>query len=200
MGCNPRHLVDGGVANPKLKPLSRIPFHSTAAKVLNREIFETIYYTAYDTSCDLARRHGSYPAYTDSPASHGILQHDMWPDVVLSGRHDFAGLRKRIQTYGLRNSMLTAQMPTASTAKLLGNFDGAEPYTRHVRRHSTPRATLTTSPRNSNIVTHRILSGDFTEICPWLVCELAARDLWTENMRLAILRNHGSLPSTTLFL
>lgn len=171
---------------------SRMPFDSTAAKDLNRAIFETIYYAAYDTSCELARLHGPYPVYPNSPASRGVLQHDMWPDVVLSGRHDFAALRKRIHTYGLRNSMLTAQMPTASTAKLLGNFDGAEPYTRQANTSYLPRTSmLMLSPAASNILTHRILSGDFTEVCPWLVCELAARGLWTDHIRISILRNHG---------
>ncbi len=110
--------------------ISELPFNSNGARQLNREIFETIYHAAYDTSCELAERHGPYPLYPNSPAARGILQHDMWTDAVLSGRYDFEDLRKRVLLHGLRNSMLTTQMPTASTAKLLGNFDGTEPYTR----------------------------------------------------------------------
>lgn len=107
-----------------------IAFDSPAARVLNKKIFETIYHAAYDTSCDLAERDGPYPFYAGSPAERGILQHDMWRTDSLSGRYDFDALRLRVAKYGLRNSMLTAQMPTASTAKLLGNFDSVEPYTR----------------------------------------------------------------------
>lgn len=114
---------------------SGLPFQSAEARQLNKDIFETIYHSAYQTSCDLAEQHGPYPSYVDSPASHGILQHDMWDNVVLSGRFDFESLRSRIATHGLRHSMLTAQMPTASTAKLLGNFDSTEPYTRYIFPH-----------------------------------------------------------------
>ncbi|RDX47464.1 alpha subunit of ribonucleoside-diphosphate reductase [Lentinus brumalis] len=163
---------------------SELPFHSNGARQLNREIFETIYHAAYETSCELAAEHGAYPLYSGSPAAQGTLQHDMWNDVVLSGRYDFDVLRANIRVHGLRNSMLTAQMPTASTAKLLGNFDGTEPYT-------------------SNIVTHRVLSGDYTEICPWLVSALTLRGLWTEDIRVAVLRRHGSvqdIPSIPLHL
>ncbi len=109
---------------------SELPFQSNGARQLNREIFECIYHAAYSTSCELAEHAGPYPLYVDSPASRGVLQHDMWPGVVLSGRYDFDELRTRVRSHGLRNSMLTTQMPTASTAKLLGNFDGVEPYTR----------------------------------------------------------------------
>ncbi len=112
--------------------ISDLPFDSTGARQLNREIFEAIYHAAYDASCELAERDGPYPLFPNSPAANGILQHDMWSDVVLSGRYDFDALRKRIVLHGLRNSMLTTQMPTASTAKLLGNFDATEPYTRYL--------------------------------------------------------------------
>ncbi len=112
---------------------SELPFQSAGARDLNREIFECIYHAAYDASCQLAERDGAYPLFAQSPAARGVLQHDMWPDVVVSGRYDFDALRKRVVMHGLRNSMLTTQMPTASTAKLLANFDSAEPYTRYVR-------------------------------------------------------------------
>ncbi|TFK78197.1 PFL-like glycyl radical enzyme [Polyporus arcularius HHB13444] len=153
---------------------SNTAFDSASARELNREIFECIYHAAYDTSCDLAQRDGPYPLFIGSPAERGVLQHTMWDNVALSGRYDFDELQQRIKRHGLRNSMLTAQMPTASTAKILGNFDSVEPYT-------------------SNVVGHRILSGDFTEFCPWLVLELTRRGLWTEDTRLAILRHRGSI-------
>ncbi|RDX51351.1 putative ribonucleoside-diphosphate reductase large chain [Lentinus brumalis] len=153
---------------------SGLPFQSTEARQLNKDIFETIYHAAYQTSCDLAEQLGPYPLYPKSPAARGILQPDMWEDVVLSGRHDFDTLRSRISLHGIRHSMLTAQMPTASTAKLLGNFDSTEPYT-------------------SNVVTHRVISGDYTEICPWLVSKLTRRNLWTEDIRTSILQHHGSI-------
>ncbi len=110
-----------------------MPFSSLRARELNVAIFETIYHAAYEASCELARRDGPYPLFSNSPASLGRLQHDMWPGTTTSNRYDFAVLRSQIQQYGLRNSMLTAQMPTASTARLLGNCDGVDPYTRRVR-------------------------------------------------------------------
>ena len=116
---------------------SGLPFDSPEARRLNREIFETIYHAVYQASTDLAARVGHYPLYTGSRASEGVLQHNMWKDTTLSGRYDFGALKDNIIQHGLRNSMLTAQMPTASTAKLLGNFDGVDPYTRFVDcRHS----------------------------------------------------------------
>ncbi len=110
-----------------------MPFGSPRARELNVAIFETIYHAAYEASCELARRDGPYPLFAGSPASSGRLQHDMWPGTTTSNRYDFGALREHIQEHGLRNSMLTAQMPTASTARLLGNCDGVEPYTRRVR-------------------------------------------------------------------
>ena len=107
-----------------------LPFSSDDAKELNINIFETIYHAAYDSSCDLAKQHGPYPMYDGSPAQRGVLQHDMWNAAPRSTHLDFDGLRTRIAKFGLRNSMLTAQMPTASSARLLGNFDSIEPYTR----------------------------------------------------------------------
>lgn len=109
---------------------SGIAFSSPEARSLNLAIYECIYHAAYEASCELAERDGFYELYHGSPAATGRLQHDMWQDVKLTGRYDFNALRDRIQDHGLRNSMLTAQMPTASTARLLGNCDGTEPYTR----------------------------------------------------------------------
>ncbi|KAI0709402.1 ribonucleoside diphosphate reductase large subunit, rr1 [Earliella scabrosa] len=150
-----------------------IPYSSDRARDLNVDIFETVYHAALETSCELAEAEGPYPAWADSPASHGELYFDMWP-VALRRRFDFDSLRTRIARSGLRNSLLTAQMPTSSTAHILGNSEGVEPYT-------------------SNIVTYQTLSGDFTHVCPWLVRDLSTRDLWTNDMRQAILHHHGSV-------
>ena len=111
-----------------------LPFASMGARELNVSIFETFYYAALDASCSLAETHGPYPAWAGSPASRGVLQVDMW-GITPSGRHDFPALRARIARFGLRNSVITALMPTASTSKLIGNFESFEPYTRYfVRR------------------------------------------------------------------
>lgn len=107
-----------------------LPFTSDAARDLNVSIFETLYYASLDASCELAEEHGPYPAWEGSPASRGVLQMDMW-GVTPSSRYDFDRLRDRIRRHGLRNSMTTALMPTASTSKLLGNFESFEPYTRY---------------------------------------------------------------------
>ena len=106
-----------------------LPFTSMGARELNISIFETIYYAALDASCMLAEACGPYPAWEGSPASRGVLQMDMW-GVTPSARHDFTSLRARIARFGLRNSVITALMPTASTSKLIGNFESFEPYTR----------------------------------------------------------------------
>ena len=113
--------------------LLNLPFTSMGARELNVSIFETFYYAALDASCSLAEAHGTYPAWAGSPASRGVLQVDMW-GVTPSARHDFSLLRARIARFGLRNSVITALMPTASTSKLLGNFESFEPYTRYLFR------------------------------------------------------------------
>ncbi|KAI0712985.1 ribonucleotide reductase [Cerioporus squamosus] len=154
----------------------KVAYASSLARDLNIAIFETIYHAAYQASCELAKTDGPYPLYDGSPASEGRFQHDMWPGDAETGRYDFGVLREQIRAHGLRNSMLTAQMPTASTARLLGNFDATEPYT-------------------SNVLVRRVFSGDYTEICPWLVRDLEERGLWNENLRLAVLGNHGSISS-----
>ncbi|PIL26480.1 hypothetical protein GSI_12238 [Ganoderma sinense ZZ0214-1] len=108
-----------------------LPFTSPRARQLNIDIFETIYHAALDASCRMAEDLGPYPSWDDSPASHGILQVDMWEHTP-SNRHDFQSLRVRIARHGLRNSVLTALSPAAATSKLLGDFEGFEPYARHV--------------------------------------------------------------------
>lgn len=109
--------------------IMELPFTSPEARAINVRISETIYHAALESSCELAELKGPYDMWQDSPACRGVLQVDMW-DTETSDRYDFAVLRRRIVQHGLRNSMLTAQMPTAATAQLLGNSEGIEPYTR----------------------------------------------------------------------
>ncbi|KAI0698735.1 putative ribonucleoside-diphosphate reductase large chain [Earliella scabrosa] len=151
----------------------QLPYDSQEARELNILIFETLYHAALDASCSLAEEFGVYPDYKYSPASTGVLYMDMWPPVT-RGRLDFDALRARIDTHGLRNSLLIAQMPTATTAYILGNVSGVEPCP-------------------SNIITHQVLSGDYTEICPRLVRDLTRRRLWNDDLRLEIIKNHGSV-------
>ncbi|AFJ20428.1 ribonucleotide reductase subunit 1 [Cyprinid herpesvirus 1] len=153
-----------------------MPFTSPEAKKLNREIFETIYYAALQASCELAKEHGPYSSYQGSPVSKGILQFDMWnvKDEDLSGRWDWAELRRLIGEHGVRNSLLVAPMPTASTAQILGNNESIEPYT-------------------SNFYQRRVLSGDFQIVNPHLVKCLETRGLWNEDMRLQLTIHRGSV-------
>ena len=100
----------------------RLPFESPQAMQLNRDIFETMYFAALQASCELAQQHGCYLTYPGSPASQGILQPDMWNVSLTGSRWDWAALREQIAAHGLRNSLLLAPMPTASTAQILGNL------------------------------------------------------------------------------
>ena len=127
--CRTRALGVGVQGLADVFMLLNLPFTSMGARELNVSIFETIYYAALDASCLLAEACGPYPAWEGSPASRGVLQMDMW-GVTPSARHDFTTLRARIARFGLRNSVITALMPTASTSKLMGNFESFEPYTR----------------------------------------------------------------------
>ena len=106
-----------------------LPFSCGRARELNVEIFETVYHAALEASCELAEIYGPYPAWSGSPAAAGLLYIDMWP-VAPRSRFDFEALRAWISQFGLRNSVLTAQMPTASTSHILSNSEGVEPYTR----------------------------------------------------------------------
>jgi ribonucleoside-diphosphate reductase alpha subunit len=159
-------------------------FDSAAARDLNRDIFETIYYAALSASCDLASKDGPYESYVGSPASKGILQPDMW-GVKPSGRWDWVYLRSRISKFGLRNSALIAPMPTASSSSILGNNECFEPYT-------------------SNLYVRRVLSGEFTMVNKHLVRVLERRGMWTEKTRQILLRDGGSVrnldfPESELF-
>lgn len=109
--------------------LLRLPFDSPEARQLNKDIFETMYHAALEASCELAEKFGPYQTYEGSPVSQGILQHDMW-GVQGSDHLDWAGLRAKIAKHGVRNSLLVAPMPTASTSQILGNNECFEPYTR----------------------------------------------------------------------
>ncbi|KAJ1821110.1 ribonucleotide-diphosphate reductase subunit rnr1 [Coemansia sp. RSA 2671] len=151
----------------------RMPFDSAEARELNRSIFETIYHGALEASCELARAHGAYESYAGSPASQGRLQPDMW-GVATSDRWDWAGLRADIARWGLRNSLLVAPMPTASTSQILGFNECFEPYT-------------------SNLYTRRVLAGEFQVVNPWLLRDLVSRGLWDDGMRQRLIAANGSV-------
>lgn len=151
----------------------RMSFDSAAARELNKQIFETIYFAALSASADLAKEHGHYESYEGSPISQGILQHDMW-GVTPSNRWDWTTLRAKIKTYGVRNSLLMAPMPTASTSQILGNNECIEPVT-------------------SNIYTRRVLSGEFAMVNKHLVKDLIQLGLWNEEMKDRIIAHNGSV-------
>jgi ribonucleoside-diphosphate reductase alpha chain len=153
--------------------LMRHPFESVEAKVLNREIFETIYYAALTASKDLAKEDGPYETYAGSPASKGILQFDMW-GVKPSDRWEWDILRDEIKQHGIRNSLLVAPMPTASTAQILGNNECFEPYT-------------------SNLYTRRVLSGEFIVVNKYLLRDLVKLGLWSDEMKNKIIAGNGSV-------
>lgn len=153
--------------------LMRYPFDSEEAQQLNRDIFETIYYASLKESCELAKLHGTYESYAGCPVSKGILQFDMW-NVTPSEKWDWATLREEIKQYGIRNSLLLAPMPTASTAQILGNNESFEPYT-------------------SNIYTRRVLSGDFQVVNQHLLKDLSDRGLWNDDLKNEIISQNGSI-------
>ncbi|KAH8925598.1 ribonucleoside-diphosphate reductase large chain [Atractiella rhizophila] len=148
-------------------------FDSPQARQLNKQIFETIYHAALEASCELAKEEGSYSTYEGSPASKGELQYDLW-GVTPTELWDWAGLKAKIAEHGLRNSLLVAPMPTASTSQILGNNECFEPYT-------------------SNIYTRRVLSGEFQVVNPWLLKELVRRKKWNDEIRNMIIANNGSI-------
>lgn len=151
----------------------RYSFDSAEARLLNKEIFETIYYASLSASADLAKTDGHYDSYEGSPISQGILQHDMW-EVKVSDRWDWTTLRGKIKQYGVRNSLLMAPMPTASTSQILGNNECIEPVT-------------------SNIYTRRVLSGEFAMVNKFLVRDLIRLGLWNEEMKDRIIAHNGSV-------
>jgi ribonucleoside-diphosphate reductase alpha subunit len=153
--------------------LMGLPFESPEARTLNKEIFETIYFSSMSASKDLAKADGPYQSYAGSPVSKGIFQFDMW-DVQPSARWDWNGLKAEVKQFGVRNSLLLAPMPTASTAQILGNNECFEPYT-------------------SNIYTRRVLSGEFIVVNKHLLKDLVKAGLWNREMRQQIISNNGSI-------
>jgi len=154
----------------------RLPFTSDEAKKLNQEIFETLYYAAVTASMELAREEGPYSSYEGSPISEGLFQHNLWgiKDEELSGRWDWEKLRQKVKKYGVRNSLLVAPMPTASTSQILGNNECFEPYT-------------------SNIYTRRVLSGEFIVVNKHLLEDLVRLGLWNEQLKQELMRANGSV-------
>ncbi|MDG1351195.1 MAG: ribonucleoside-diphosphate reductase subunit alpha [Crocinitomicaceae bacterium] len=149
------------------------PFESNEAKALNQEIFETIYFASMTASKDLAKEQGHYETYPGSPVSKGIFQYDMW-DVKPTDRWEWKVLKDEVKKYGVRNSLLLAPMPTASTAQILGNNECFEPYT-------------------SNIYTRRVLSGEFIIVNKHLLKDLVKENLWNSDMRQKIMAANGSV-------
>ncbi|WP_378185801.1 ribonucleoside-diphosphate reductase subunit alpha [Aquimarina sp. W85] len=154
----------------------RLPFTSDEAKKLNQEIFETLYFAAVTASMEEAKIDGPYQSYEGSPISKGEFQHNLWniKDEELSGRWDWNDLRKKVLENGVRNSLLVAPMPTASTSQILGNNEAFEPYT-------------------SNIYTRRVLSGEFIVVNKHLLEDLVKLNLWSDEVKDAIMRANGSI-------
>tara|TARA_B100000508_G_scaffold141097_1_gene146924 strand:- start:4105 stop:6474 length:2370 start_codon:yes stop_codon:yes gene_type:complete len=172
---NMRHRPIGlgvqGLADTFIK--LRMPFDSAEAKALNKEIFETIYYASMTASKDLAKEEGPYETWEGSPISKGQFQFDMW-DVQPTDRWEWDVLREEVKEHGVRNSLLLAPMPTASTAQILGNNECFEPYT-------------------SNIYTRRVLSGEFIIVNKHLLRDLVKEGLWNDNMRQKLMAANGSV-------
>ena len=180
---NKRHRPIGmgvqGFADFLLK--QRIAFDSEEAKKVNLELFEFIYYHALKMSCQLAKEHGAYETFVGSPASQGLLQFDLWSVEPIGMSHpagplDWMQLKKEIQTYGLRNSLLLALMPTATTSQILGYNEAFEPYT-------------------SNIYTRRTIAGDFVIMNSFLMKDLMNLGLWSKEMKDKIIASSGSIQS-----
>ena len=153
--------------------MMRYPFESEEAKTLNREVFETIYFAAMTASKDLAIEQGPYSTYEGSPVSQGIFQFDMW-GVTPTSRWEWDLLKEEVKKNGVRNSLLLAPMPTASTAQILGNNECFEPYT-------------------SNIYTRRVLSGEFIVVNKFLLKDLVRLGLWSPEMRQKLMASNGSV-------
>ena len=175
---NMRHRPVGlgvqGLADTFIK--LRMPFDSEEAKALNKEIFETMYFAAVSSSKDQAIKDGTYESYEGSPISKGQFQHNLWgvKDEELSGRWDWQDLREEVEKHGVRNSLLMAPMPTASTSQILGNNECFEPYT-------------------SNVYTRRVLSGEFIVVNKHLLNDLIELGLWNDDMKNALMSTNGSV-------
>ena len=158
--------------------LMRLPFESEEACLLNKQIFETIYYGALEASCELAQVDGPYSTYQGSPVSQGKLQYDMW-GVTPTDLHDWSALKAKIAKHGIRNSLLLAPMPTASTAQILGNNESVEAYT-------------------SNIYSRRVLSGEFQVVNQHLLRDLTELDIWSEELKNEIISSNGSVQNISV--
>ena len=154
--------------------MMNLPFSSDEAKMMNKMIFETIYHGALTESCNIAKIDGKYETFDGSPASHGELQFDLWNVEPCTNRYDWTNLKNEIKTYGLRNSLLLAPMPTASTSQILGFNECIEPIT-------------------SNIYSRRTIAGEFILANKYLMNDLIALDLWNEKIKNNIIANHGSI-------
>jgi ribonucleoside-diphosphate reductase alpha chain len=153
--------------------LMRLPFDSDGAAKLNKDIFETIYYAAMTASKDLAKKDGAYESYEGSPTSQGIFQFDMW-GVKPSDRWEWDVLKEEVKKFGVRNSLLLAPMPTASTSQILGNNECFEPYT-------------------SNIYTRRVLSGEFIVVNKHLLRDLTDLGIWNDDLKNKLMAANGSV-------
>ncbi len=154
--------------------LLRMPFDSPEARGLNEDIFETIYFAAMETSMELAKVQGTYETYEGCPASEGLFQFDLWGVTPKSNRYDWNDLKSKVKKYGLRNSLLVAPMPTASTSQILGNNECFEPYT-------------------SNIYTRRTLSGEFIVVNKHLMKDLISIGMWNDNTKNRLIAANGSV-------
>ena len=154
----------------------RMPFDSEEARGLNTDIFETIYFAAMEASMEEAKKHGPYETFKGSPVSKGIFQFDMWGVTPSSGRWNWEKLKQEVKQHGVRNSLLVAPMPTASTSQILGNNECFEPYT-------------------SNVYTRRTLSGEFIIANKHLMKDLIQAGLWSETMRQKLINTNGSVQS-----
>jgi ribonucleoside-diphosphate reductase alpha subunit len=157
--------------------LMRAPWESEKAADLNQRIFEHIYYAAVESSCEVAEKEGPYSTYEGSPMSKGVFQYDMWsvkPITEQDGTLDWAALKEKVAKHGVRNSLLMAPMPTASTSQILGFNECIEPFT-------------------SNIYTRRTLAGEFVIVNKHLMRDLEKLDLWNENMKQQIIARNGSV-------
>jgi len=154
--------------------MMRMPFDSPEAAGMNKDIFETIYYAAMTASMDLAKKLGPYETFKGSPVSKGIFQFDMWGVTPESGRYNWEALKKEVKKHGVRNSLLVAPMPTASTSQILGNNECFEPYT-------------------SNIYSRRVLSGEFAIVNKHLLKDLIKLGLWNDKMKQRLIEQNGSV-------
>ena len=154
--------------------LMKLEFDENEAKLVNKRIFETMYHAAVETSIELAEKEGAYDTYEGSPASKGILQFDMWNVTPDSGMYDWDKVRENLKKHGMRNSLLIALMPTATTGQILGNNESMEPFT-------------------SNLYVRRVLSGEFIVINKYLLKELIDLNLWNKDLKHTLIANQGSI-------